>query len=214
MKTGQIYIIKNKINNKVYIGQTTTNYKTRFIQHCKPSCVRTRHYKLYNAIKKYGKDNFYIELLETNIPIDKLNEKEISYIEEYNSFNKGYNATKGGDGRTINKQYDEEDIVFMYKNGITTVEIGEKYNVCGTTIARVLEKLGIKRRANGNKYERFDKDLFIKLWNDKYTPLPEMAKIFNVHPRTLKRFANKIGLGEKKYRRSVTTIKNLSKANE
>ena len=108
MKTGQIYIIKNKINNKVYIGQTTTNYKTRFIQHCKPSCVRTRHYKLYNAIKKYGKDNFYIELLETNIPIDKLNEKEISYIEEYNSFNKGYNATKGGDGRTINKQYDEE----------------------------------------------------------------------------------------------------------
>lgn len=201
MKTGQIYIIKNKINDKVYIGQTTTNYKIRFMQHCKPSSMRTRHYKLYNAIKKYGKENFYIELLETDIPIEELDNKEIQYIEHYNSFQNGYNATKGGDGRSINKPYDENEIVNLYKQGMSTIEIGKRYNVCGTTIARVLEKLGIARRKDGNKYSEFDKELFIQLWNDRNITLQQMAKMFKVNSATLTRFSHRLGLGEKKYRK-------------
>ena len=205
MKTGQIYIIKNKINDKVYIGQTTVNYQTRFKQHCKPSSIRTRHYKLYNAIKKYGEENFYIELLEENIPIEKLNQREIWYIEKYDSFNFGYNSTKGGDGRTINKYYDEKNIVALYNSGMSAREIGEKYKVCGATIIRVLHKLGIKTRRDGNKYTLFDKALFVKLWNNTSVTKAEMSCMFNVDCKTLKRYANRIGLANKKCKRNVTT---------
>ena len=41
MKTGIIYIIKNRLNDKVYIGQTTTDIKTRFNQHCKNSTLKS-----------------------------------------------------------------------------------------------------------------------------------------------------------------------------
>lgn len=207
MKTGQIYIIKNKINDKVYIGQTTINYLVRFSQHCKPSAMRTRHYKLYNAIKKYGTENFYIELVEDMIPIENLSEREIYYIEKFDSFNSGYNSTKGGDGRVINKPYDEEVIADLYSKGVSSVEIGKIYNVCGTTICRALNKLNIKTRDNGNKYSLFDTELFIKMWNDKNTMIKDMAKNFNVHEKTIRRTAKRLKLQGK---RSVTTIESLT----
>lgn len=47
------------------------------------------------AIKKYGKDNFKIELLE-RVSLKEANEKEKYYIGKYNTYNKGYNATLGG----------------------------------------------------------------------------------------------------------------------
>lgn len=55
-----IYIIKNTINNKVYIGQTSQSVDERFREHMKPSTIKKRgNYKIYNAIEKYGKENFY-----------------------------------------------------------------------------------------------------------------------------------------------------------
>ena len=90
-----IYIIKNKINKKVYIGQTCQSPKERFAQHMKPSTHKTRgSYKLYNAIKKYGKENFYFEVLEKNISKKEIDEKEIYYINLYDSYYNGYNSTK------------------------------------------------------------------------------------------------------------------------
>lgn len=203
MKTGIIYIIKNTVNKKVYIGQTTTTLRTRFCQHLKNSTLKTRHYKIYNAIKKYGKEKFYIECLERNIPIEELDEREIYYIEKYNSFEKGYNSTKGGDGRTINKEYDEEDICISYKNGVGLQELAERYDVSITTISRCLKKCNVATRLNGNKYNQFDKDKFIKMWENKNITLEYMAKKFNVHPRTLKRNAKRMGLQRKGYPRDI-----------
>lgn len=117
MKTGSIYIIRNTVNDKVYIGQTTVDVKTRFSQHCKNSTIKNRHYKLYNAMKKYGKDNFYCDVLEKNVNINDLDDREIFFINKYNSFENGYNSTKGGDGRTINNEYDEKEIVRLYRSG-------------------------------------------------------------------------------------------------
>lgn len=210
MKTGQIYIIKNKINDKVYIGQTTTNYLVRFSQHCKPSAVKTRHYKLYNAIKKYGRENFYIELVEDMIPIENLSDREIYYIEKFDSFNSGYNSTKGGDGRVINKLYDEEVIVDLYSKGVSSVEIGKIYNVCGTTICRALNKLNIKPRDNGNKYSLFDTELFIKMWNNKNTTIRDMAKKFNVNEKTIRRNAKRLKLQRKRKCNDYRKLNKLS----
>lgn len=65
MKLGKIYRITNLVNNKIYIGQTIRDLKVRFKQHCyKKGCTY-----LHNAILKYGKENFKIELIE-EVPVE------------------------------------------------------------------------------------------------------------------------------------------------
>lgn len=93
-----IYCFTNKINNKKYIGQSR-DIENRIKNHHKieynnPSngCYNT---KFYQALRKYGFDNFTIEILE-ECPIEKLNEREIYWIEYYNSYKEGYNSTLGG----------------------------------------------------------------------------------------------------------------------
>jgi hypothetical protein len=57
---GIIYSAKNIINNKIYIGQTKYTIEKRKAQHL--VTVENNNYnyrsKFYNAIKKYGKENF------------------------------------------------------------------------------------------------------------------------------------------------------------
>ena len=67
---GQIYIIKNNINDKVYIGQTIQDYKRRWHGHKHESKSIDR--PLYRAMRKYGYDNFWVELIEDNIPVDQV----------------------------------------------------------------------------------------------------------------------------------------------
>ena len=52
-----IYVIKNRINNLIYIGQAI-NSKERFISHCKPSSAKKNKSLIDNAIQKYGANNF------------------------------------------------------------------------------------------------------------------------------------------------------------
>ena len=98
-----IYLFTNKINHKRYVGQSL-NIRRRFNKHM----LRMRNkwnYPLYNALNKYGLENFDYEIIYTiedkNCSIEELtnllNEKEIYYIELYDSFNNGYNLTKGGE---------------------------------------------------------------------------------------------------------------------
>lgn len=143
MKTGSIYIIRNTVNDKVYIGQTTQAVKDRFYAHMKPSTSKRKPgYKLYSAMNKYGKDKFCCETFETGIPIDQLDEKEIAYIAEYDSFEHGYNSTPGGDGRVFNKLNNEEEVLELAKSGKTTEEIAEMFSVHKATVIRTLHKIG------------------------------------------------------------------------
>jgi len=87
-----IYIVKNTINNKVYVGQTWYPLKKRFSDH-KRSKFCT---KLSRALAKYGKDNFFIEPLaycETQKQSDKA---EIYFIKHFDSIKNGYNLRYGG----------------------------------------------------------------------------------------------------------------------
>lgn len=92
---GIIYLIRNKINNKVYIGQTRRRFCERY--------WNNRWWKycckiLKNSIKKYGIENFEIEILEFSIlNQEKLDELEKFYIRKYDCLcPKGYNFDKGG----------------------------------------------------------------------------------------------------------------------
>lgn len=100
---GIIYKYTNLINNKSYIGQTT-HEKERKAQHQR----LTGGFAFQKAIQKYGWDSFdysilfRVELDNENLLREILNEKEIYYIEHYNTFGKnGYNLTKGGSGVNI-----------------------------------------------------------------------------------------------------------------
>lgn len=95
-----IYKATNKINNKIYIGQTihTLNYRRK--QH--ENSINTKHAQnrvFCKAIKKYGKENFEWEILEEAKTQKELNSLEIKYIKELNSlidYGCGYNTDKGG----------------------------------------------------------------------------------------------------------------------
>lgn len=190
MKTGSIYIIKNKMNDKVYIGQTTLSVEERFKTHIKPSTSkRRRNYKIYNAINKYGSENFYYEILEENIDISKLDELEIRYIEKYDSYNNGYNSTKGGDGRVINKIEDEMFIVESLKNGKSLEEVAEVYDVHTYTIRRLLNKLNIKL----NLYGKITREVLDQCDKENMTN-KEIAELYGVNPATVSRARNKYNL--------------------
>lgn len=94
-----IYCIKNKITNKIYIGQTCKKFDKRFKNHLKTAKSGAGFY-LHNAIRKYGIENFETTILETVLDFAATNEKEIFWIAHFNSNNSqfGYNLTSGGAG--------------------------------------------------------------------------------------------------------------------
>lgn len=96
---GFIYIIKNKINNKIYIGQTVRNINKRIYEY-KAAFKYDKFNNNYlgNAFKKYGWNNFEFSIIDTAQNIEELNRKEIEYIQQYKSNHKefGYNIELGG----------------------------------------------------------------------------------------------------------------------
>jgi group I intron endonuclease len=91
---GRIYVHKNKINGKYYVGQTTQ-------QNIEDRWRDGKGYKVNQvfkrAIDKYGWENFEHTILPEIFKTQKeLNEAEIRYIEEYNSIKNGYNILPGG----------------------------------------------------------------------------------------------------------------------
>lgn len=94
----KVYIIKSLINGKVYIGFTKHTLKHRLSTHFRNSKKNSMvNNKFANAILKYGRDNFIIELLfECDNEKDAL-DKEIFFIKKYNSYTDGYNSTLGGE---------------------------------------------------------------------------------------------------------------------
>jgi hypothetical protein len=100
MSCGSIYKIVFR-NGKHYIGLTTTSLEQRTKEHRK--CAKSGDNKcLYNAIRKYDMiDTFELIEIDTADTIEELCEKEIRYIQEYNSYylnENGYNMTYGGEG--------------------------------------------------------------------------------------------------------------------
>lgn len=93
-----IYIIKNDINDKVYIGQSINIHKRIQEHFWKSECSKDVSYNsaLHAAIRKYGKEHFYYEILE-ECDASQLDEREKEYIKQYNSISpNGYNILSGG----------------------------------------------------------------------------------------------------------------------
>jgi group I intron endonuclease len=94
---GKIYKITNKENGSIYIGCTINSLEKRFGEHLSRCFSSTHKSKLYNSMKKYGQENFTIELIE-ECDLSVIYEIEKKYIEQYDSYNNGLNSTFGGEG--------------------------------------------------------------------------------------------------------------------
>ena len=94
---GRIYKITNKENGLIYIGCTINSLEKRFGEHLSRCFTSDYKSKLYNSMKKYGQENFTIELIE-ECDLNIIYETEKKYVEQYDSYNNGLNSTIGGEG--------------------------------------------------------------------------------------------------------------------
>ena len=99
-----IYKATNKINGKIYIGQTIKTLQKRINGHI--SNGNRYNYKFANAIKKYGADGFEWEIIEECKTIKQLNEREEYWIKELNSMDSriGYNVKYGGNNHILTEE--------------------------------------------------------------------------------------------------------------
>ena len=94
MAYGVIYGIENRINHKIYVGQTTRDIQVRFNEHC-----RDKDAHMWSIIHEYGRENFIVILLEECNSREELNEAEKRWIIKLNcKVPNGYNLTNGGKG--------------------------------------------------------------------------------------------------------------------
>ena len=175
---GFIYKITNKINGKIYIGQTIMPIKNRMYKHYSQARTGKAITGIDAAIRKYGEDNFEVEQL-VECPNEDLNQQEQFYISKYKSFENGYNLTIGGQYTTTSLNIDIEKAIKKY-NELQSVEETVKYfNCCTETISRLLKANGIEIKRhlnldnlkNGIKFKEGD--------NTKKVRIIELDLIFN-----------------------------------
>lgn len=132
-----IYQITNDINGKIYIGKTEESIEKRWREHCKDyKKERCKNRPLYRAMNKYGIEHFHIEQIEET---DNASEREIYWIEQKQSFKKGYNATKGGDGR----RYLDYDLIYStYEVLQNATEVAKKLNISVDSVYTVIHQRG------------------------------------------------------------------------
>ena len=158
---GFIYKITNRINNKIYIGQTARTLNIRWKEHKIASISSDR--PLYKAMRKYGIDNFHIEILE-EIPNTLLNEKETYWIKKLDSCNrdKGYNCNIGGDGNIV---YDHQLIIDLYNQyqncrevcRIVGCSVDTLYSVLQANNIQILSGSEVIRKTYGKRVIQLDK---------------------------------------------------------
>jgi len=92
---GKIYRLTNKINGKMYHGQTIQDLKDRWIKYRSLDCENQP--KIYRALLKYGPESFIYECVDIAKEQSELNKLETFYIRKFDSMHNGYNCNEGGD---------------------------------------------------------------------------------------------------------------------
>ena len=200
-----IYIIKNNINDKVYIGQAI-DVKRRFQAHCKPSAGKIDVDLVGRAINKYGKSHFWYEILEHNI--EDYNEQEKFWIDYYDSVRpNGYNISSGGDAPPIMKGVNHPEAKLTQKKlnnlihdlattDVSFRQLSKKYNISATCIASVNVgetyivnniKYPIREDCKYGKLSKLQILEIINLLKFTYLSYEEISKKYDVEARAIAR---------------------------
>lgn len=141
MPTIGIYKIENKINGKVYIGQSQNVFK-RWSVHGNRNTANNCSMAIAKAITKYGVENFRFEILELCTK-EELNVKEKHWISVYDSYKNGYNSTTGGDApdEVAFSKLTKDTVGILLQelkaNTIPMVDLAKKYDVAESTIRSI-----------------------------------------------------------------------------
>jgi predicted GIY-YIG superfamily endonuclease len=164
MKTYEVYKITNLVNNKLYIGITNQGFKTRWYKHCSDS-IHGSEFPLHNALRKYGIDNFSVEVLEVCDTIEQLKQQERYWITELKSrtTENGYNLTDGGDGtfgckhsdktkdkirqKALDRSLDKSYIDYLRKTRFKNKEVAQ-YDLEGNFITNFISASEAAREFN------------------------------------------------------------------
>ena len=133
------------VNHKIYIGKTEkVDPFARWKEHLTAAKRKVcNHRALYRAINKYGKENFSFTILEET---DNCEEREIYYINLFDTYNNGYNETLGGDGKK-RLQLDEEAVCTYYLTH-TLRATKDHFGVDKDSINKILHKNGVQKKTN------------------------------------------------------------------
>lgn len=163
-----IYIIKNSVNNKVYIGQSI-NSAERWLSHIYNATYEQKSDKktqvIHRAMMKYGVDKFHYEIIEYQI--ENYDEREKYWISFYNSITpNGYNVSDGGNGcgaglNNINSIFKEkskllECISEISSSKKTFANIGKKFGCSQEVISAI--NLGYRYKMDNFIYPLRDTD--------------------------------------------------------
>lgn len=143
-----IYKITNIQNNKVYIGQSIRPIEERFQRHLNDALHNIIDTHFARAIRKYGKENFIIQVIDQANSQEELNNKERFWIQYYDAIKQGYNETdaeyKCG-GNTYAAKTEEE--MSIIKEKIRQSKLGSQ-----NPMARKIKRINIIT----NEIEIFD----------------------------------------------------------
>ena len=157
-----IYKYQNKLNGKIYIGQST-DIERRYQQHLWDAEKRPEQGTGIDlAINKYGINNFTFEIIEQCNP-EQLDERERFWIEYFNSYTEGYNRTPGGSSL----RGEEHPRAILTKEQVWQIRELYGKRVKRSDVFKIFKNTGISKRG------------FLKIWNcetwtdvhtDVYTP--------------------------------------------
>ena len=223
---GLIYMRISPSGGK-YIGQTIFSEEIRWKDHVKEATnLNSNNYNtiLNKAIRKYGKDNFQVIILEDNIEEDNLDEKEIYWIDQYKTYWKdgfhGYNMTRGGSGHKL-LQIDNNDLVELWNQGLGTLEIAAYFNCERQAIRDRLLSIGytstdlIARRqqkaVNTRDNNHYNKEQILALWNQGLSAT-KIGQELNNDRHSITRILYQLGITEKEMKqRQVTYMSNSTR---
>lgn len=170
-----IYKIVNDVNDKIYIGKTDFSVEKRFKEHCNDKEKEYRKDRpLYQAMNKYGIEHFHISQIE-EVPSEKAAEREQYWINFYNSYHYGYNATLGGDG---SYRANRNLVLSLYNKGLGLKEIKERTSYDPKTIKNILKEKYSSEEIHKTFLLRAQSNKFIKVAQiDPKTN--EIIKVFN-----------------------------------
>lgn len=96
-KPGFIYLIRNRVNGKGYVGQTVKSVKKRFAEHLRSAANGSEH-AVHCAIRKHGAGNFEVETVVAcdSSLLNALEEYCVAFYGTRAAIGHGYNMTDGG----------------------------------------------------------------------------------------------------------------------
>lgn len=186
---GTVYIITNTENLKVYIGSTTQGLNVRFREHKSRANKGVKRYLLYEEMRRIGIDKFEIKPLIENVHKDNLLRTELEAIKAYEPKENLLNTHYGISFSDI------EYIVNAYKSGEKIKEIARKRGHCAKSVSNILKENGVEI-LDWNDYQKvkIDSEELKRLYVEEFKTTPEIAKMYNTSPQTIRKHLIKAGI--------------------